>query len=691
MDWFYNMSIKKKLLTGFSVVSVLTILIGYLTLSSMQTISENGDKSFNQYTLSIASMGNISTTFQRIRINVRDLQDAQTASDAAAVNEKLQGYDDQIKKYGEEYSASFIDKEDENNFKLFTELYGTYHSGLDNVKRLINEEKKEEAHQLIIGEMKKNAIALTNHIDKMVGNNIAAAKKVNEENITAFESSRMMNIALIVLVVVFSIGIGIFISGYIARNIAVIVDRLESLTNFCITNLAHGSEQLAEGDLNVNIQTGTKPIAVKSKDEIGVLGDNINTLIVKVQGTVGSVEKAISSIRDTVKESTHLVEAAVNGKLSVRGNTGKFKGSYKELISGLNDTFDAVVTPIEESSRILAQLGQGDLTARMDGDYKGDYVILKNSINKLAIDFGNTISEVLAAVSATASASTQISSSTEEMAAGAQEQSAQTTEVASAIEEMTKTIVETAANSVSAADTAKNSGRIAKEGGSVVKETVVGMGRIAEVVNSAADTVKELGKSSDQIGEIVQVIDDIADQTNLLALNAAIEAARAGEQGRGFAVVADEVRKLAERTTKATKEIATMIKQIQKDTLDAVHSMQAGTVEVEKGMELAEKAGVALDEIIGGSNKVVDMVNMVAAAGEQQSATAEQISRNIDSINGVTQESAAGIQQIARAAEDLNRLTENLQNLVSRFTIETSENSGWQINRNAKAPKAMLN
>jgi methyl-accepting chemotaxis protein len=181
--------------------------------------------------------------------------------------------------------------------------------------------------------------------------------------------------------------------------------------------------------------------------------------------------------------------------------------------------------------------------------------------------------------------------------------------------------------------------------------------------------VRELGKSSDQIGEIISVIDDIADQTNLLALNAAIEAARAGEQGRGFAVVADEVRKLAERTTKATKEIAGMIKKIQVDTAGAVSSMEQGTGEVEKGKQLADRAGASLQEIVGVSQKVTDMVTQIAAASEEQSSASEQISKNVEAISKVTGETAQGTQQIARAAEDLNRLTEKLQELTSRFTV----------------------
>ena len=159
-------------------------------------------------------------------------------------------------------------------------------------------------------------------------------------------------------------------------------------------------------------------------------------------------------------------------------------------------------------------------------------------------------------------------------------------------------------------------------------------------------------------------------------MNAAIEAARAGEQGRGFAVVADEVRKLAERTTKATKEIAQMIKKIQVDTSGAVVSMEEGTKEVERGIELADKAGTSLKEIVGVSQKVTDMVTQIAAASEQQSSASEQISKNVEGISTVTGESAHGTQQIARTAEDLNKLTENLQRLISGFKVSQNQEPG---------------
>ena len=454
-----------------------------------------------------------------------------------------------------------------------------------------------------------------------------------------------------------------------------------------IKNLTSIADKLALGDVDVKIES-------KIDDEIGKLersfisivnsikdqsqivefisnGDLSNNARVKSDKDILSISlnKVIETLQNLINEVSTLTKSAADGKLSERGNVSKYNGGYREIVNGINSTLDAVIVPLKEGVTALEKMATGDLTVRITSTYKGDHQIIKNSINGLAESISNALSEVTEAVQATASASNEISSSSEEMAAGAQEQSSQTTEVASAVEQMTKTIMETTKNSSRAAEAAKNSGVIAKEGGKVVGETIEGMNRVASVVKKSADTVQALGKSSDQIGEIIQVIDDIADQTNLLALNAAIEAARAGEQGRGFAVVADEVRKLAERTTKATKEIATMIKQIQKDTEGAVVSMKLGTEEVEKGKALADKAGQSLTEIIRGSEEVVDLVTQVAAASEEQSSAAEQISKNIEGISNVTNESAAGVQEIARASEDLSRLTINLQELISKFKI----------------------
>lgn len=269
------------------------------------------------------------------------------------------------------------------------------------------------------------------------------------------------------------------------------------------------------------------------------------------------------------------------------------------------------------------------------------------------------------------SASSQIASSSEEASRGAREQTNQVNQIATAIEQMSATIVQTTRNTGEATTMAQEASSIAFTGRDVVAETIDGMSKIAEVVRDSADSIGKLASSADQIGEIISVIDDIADQTNLLALNAAIEAARAGEQGRGFAVVADEVRKLAERTSKATGEITSMIQEIQQKTSIAVNSMETGIKKVDHGRELADKAGSSLEQIVDVNNKMLNMIEQIATASVQQSKTSEEIARNIEQISIVTQDSEKTSQQTASAAEVLNKQADELKEIVKNFEVSS--------------------
>ena len=237
------------------------------------------------------------------------------------------------------------------------------------------------------------------------------------------------------------------------------------------------------------------------------------------------------------------------------------------------------------------------------------------------------------------------------------------------MQEMSSTVQQVSENSNKAAEASRQAADTARQGGTIVEDTLAKMRAIAESVGQTARKVQELGKSSNQIGQIIGVIDDIADQTNLLALNAAIEAARAGEQGRGFAVVADEVRKLAERTSKATKEITQMIQSIQTETRSAVEAMQAGTKQVELGVESTTQAGCSLQEIIKMSVGVGDMVMQIATAATQQASATEEINSNIEQIAKITQETAVGAGQSAKAVQELSSLATELQSLVGRFHV----------------------
>ncbi|MCH8928714.1 MAG: methyl-accepting chemotaxis protein [Candidatus Marinimicrobia bacterium] len=342
------------------------------------------------------------------------------------------------------------------------------------------------------------------------------------------------------------------------------------------------------------------------------------------------------------------------------------------LIFLLNVVF---TKPINSMIEGMERLADNDFSTDVNLDTKDEFGIMAAAFNKATNSIRELLFQVRANVGQVASAATEIASAAEQSSAGAGEQEAQAGEVSASMEEMAATIVESSQNAASATESARKAAEVAGEGGKIVQETIEGMQRIAETVKASAATIGELGKRSDEIGEIIGVIDDIADQTNLLALNAAIEAARAGEQGRGFAVVADEVRKLAERTTKATAEIAAMIKGIQEDTSGAVTSMEEGTAQVETGTELAIKAGDSLSSIVSVVNEVQNMIEQIATASDEQSATAEQISGNVGNIVSVTKQSAQGAEQMATTAEELNRNTDVLSELVSKFKLEATTES----------------
>jgi len=321
----------------------------------------------------------------------------------------------------------------------------------------------------------------------------------------------------------------------------------------------------------------------------------------------------------------------------------------------------------EEFLDTSERLCNGDLSARASYNGRNEFSSIGEAFNRIAETFQSLITRVGASIEEVASSATLLRTTSEMMAGNAEDVATQATTVAVASEEMAATSNDVAQNCSLAATASQQANDSAVTGSAVVQKTISVMNTIAERVKESAKTVESLGAQSDQIGEIVGTIEDIADQTNLLALNAAIEAARAGEQGRGFAVVADEVRALAERTTKATKEIGAMIKSIQQQTREAVTSMEEGVQEVERGTDEASKSGHALEDILEQINAVSMQVNQIATATEEQTVTTTEITKNIQQITEVVKITAEVSQESAAAASNLAKLSEELQEMVSRY------------------------
>ncbi|ADD68261.1 methyl-accepting chemotaxis sensory transducer [Denitrovibrio acetiphilus DSM 12809] len=320
---------------------------------------------------------------------------------------------------------------------------------------------------------------------------------------------------------------------------------------------------------------------------------------------------------------------------------------------------------------MLNLVASGDFTVHVKDDSPDEVGDLSRALNKMVADVNDAMSVIVDSISSLASTSAELSSNAETIAQGAQEQAEQASTTASAVEEVNSTVVEVAQNAANVSNSAEEASMSVGNGHALVEETRNMMVLISNTITDSAKTVEKLGNSSEQIGQIIQVIDDIADQTNLLALNAAIEAARAGDHGRGFAVVADEVRKLAEKTVNATKEIGSMIEAIQIDTKGAVEGMSEGVEQVKNGNNKAEEAKTSLDIIKGNVDNVSNEVNMIARATEEQAKATEMMAESIENISRITGENSLASQETAEAVEQLSVLASDLQGLVSKFKIKS--------------------
>lgn len=418
-------------------------------------------------------------------------------------------------------------------------------------------------------------------------------------------------------------------------------------------------------------------------DSFYTLGKRMADAYVK-EGTEGGnrTMREFDAASSTLAEKVRLFKKSqVDEANAMAGHIEQSTGSVEKLLLGLGiaGLFIGILVaygitrsirrPLATTVDAIGRIASGDLTVQLPDHGTNEIGILAGAINKMTDDMNGVLKALSQASNHLSSSAAELVAQAEQMACGAEEVSAQTQAVATASEEMAATAHDIASNCTMAANNSRMANEQAATGAGVIRQTVDGMHRISEKVRRSSEKVENLLARSEQIGQIVSTIEDIADQTNLLALNAAIEAARAGEQGRGFAVVADEVRALAERTAKATHEITGMIRSIQQETGDAVKAIEEGVLEVADGREGALQSSSALKEIIKQIETVTNQVNMIAVASEQQNATTLEITNNIQQVTTVIEASTRGSEETAMSAKTLSKLAEELQALVGRFKL----------------------
>ncbi len=546
MQWFNQLKISVKLMSGFAVVVLVSALGSGVGFIKMQHVSRDARAMYEQMTSPLGDLGVIAVSFQQ---NWIDLRDAVMASGTDEIQKPINNVmktRQQIMDHIDRVEQALVSDEDRRIFSELIATRQTYPKLIDQVIAHAKNGEVSEASDIIHGDAFSAAMLRQNLILQLIQSKVKQSEAIAAHN-QKEASAAMMLMASTIL---FSILFAIIISLLVARKIT-----------SALSEAIQTASRLSEGDLSIH---QTANITSAANDEIGQLQVAMNTMVKSLRNLVS----------DTVK----------------------------------------IASDVATASQQLSYTA------------------------------------------------TQIADSTEN-AAG------QTNNVATASEEIAATSNDIAHSCHAAAQSASIAANTTQSGFDVVKSTVDGIRCRGEESRKNADILSSLGQRSDQIGDIVATIEEIADQTNLLALNAAIEAARAGEQGRGFAVVADEVRALAERTTRATHEISGMIGAIQHETRSAIVSMEKGVEATLKGAAEAGQLEVSLQQVLDQVNDVTMQINQIATAAEEQTAATSDINSNMGQVTQAVQQTASGADETARAAAQLDAQAKELQNLVSRFRL----------------------
>ncbi|RMG02761.1 MAG: methyl-accepting chemotaxis protein [Nitrospirae bacterium] len=404
----------------------------------------------------------------------------------------------------------------------------------------------------------------------------------------------------------------------------------------------------------------------------------------------GDSEQDSSSITNWDESKRRMLSDLDRLVSSHKQNMENFFSNRKALISRINTALTAVllssvigflifafflirsikrpVTMVVESAQKIAD---GDLTVRIPVTGRDEMGIMGDALNRMIERLNTLFGTISSNVTLLNRQSETLSSATSEMLKGATLQYNQIEQVASATEEMSQTIIEMAENASSSSEAARNSHGLAERGSGAVEEVIQDIRSLAEQLQTSTTEIENLGKRSSEIGEIVTVIQDIAEQTNLLALNAAIEAARAGEQGRGFAVVADEVKKLAEKTGRATEEISEKISSIQSETDSIISLISKGNDSVKNSVEKAIRAGEALAEIVQTSRSAMEMIQRIAAATEEQSSAAEQVSQSMEVVSEIVKGNSNKLSALQNLSQELFGIARKLEEEMEGFRTDT--------------------
>jgi methyl-accepting chemotaxis protein len=499
----------------------------------------------------------------------------------------------------------------------------------------------------------------------------------------------------------------------INRRIYVPIRRLQSATRHVAMDLSQLTQvvtALVNGDLSQTTGIHTRPLEINAKDELGNLARDFNQMIVELHETGDAYTKMGETVKSQIADVNMLVQAAIEGDLATRADVSKHQGEFRKIVQGINSTLDAVSKPLHVLTEYIENFSKGEIKSKITASaYKGDFnkiinnlnnyldvrdVVLRilnkiakgdlttviiprsegdvwaNALSKMLGNLRQITDQVREATANISCASNNISAATAEQAASVSEQAASVAETSSTLEEVRQTAQQSVERVQLVSEMATNTLKLAENGLDAVKRTEEGMSGLKDQVRHIAETILSLSEQTLQIGEIIATVNDIADQSNLLALNAAMEAARAGEAGRGFAVVAGEVRNLAEQSRQATAQVSSILSEIQKAANTAVMVTEKGTKSAETGVELAQSTGESIHVIREHTQQVVEAAEQIAASARQQLAGMDQVTQAMHNINQGAMQTQKGMQQVDQAAQNLNDLVSELTSITEQYKIK---------------------
>jgi methyl-accepting chemotaxis protein len=420
-----------------------------------------------------------------------------------------------------------------------------------------------------------------------------------------------------------------------------LTQRFDSINRICVANLRAATAGVARGNVDVSVAMGTSTLNLESNDEFGRMAAAFNVTLTGLQTTIRDFERTAQTLRELITETRRVATAASSGQPSVRSDVMAFEGAYRQLLGELNTALDSVQAPANATQAALLRLADRDLTARVDGEFVGEYRQLQEAFNTSVSRLGAVFHEI-------ASSADQVRSAAGQTAAGASDMAQSSVTQAGAVSAIVASLSETSAM-------ASQNTRSASEARALAAGVRQSVGHGRASMTSLAEAMQRIETSANATAKIVKTIDEIAFQTNLLALNASVEAARAGDAGKGFAVVAEEVRALALRSAEAARSTSALITESAEHTAD--------------GVKLTSAVETSLAEIDRGASDVARVVEEIAAASEQQAEGVASVSESTDQINRATQQAAATAEESASAAAELSAQAEALTQLVGQFRL----------------------